>query len=63
MEIKENTLLRILADQGVIKTMASGRRLLKSGAIKVDGVKVTDNVSISGSEVILVGKKEINLTV
>jgi len=62
MKILNNTVLRILADHDIIKTMASGRRLIKNGAIKVDGVKIKENVSIEGAKIISVGKKEINLT-
>ena len=62
MKILNGTLLRFLADEGIIKTMAEGRRLLAGGAIQVDGVKVRANVSIEGAKVVRVGKKLITLT-
>jgi len=62
MKILNGTLLRFLADEGIIKTMAEGRRLLAGGAIRVDGVKVKTNVSIEGVKDVRVGKKQITLT-
>jgi len=61
--IKLNTILNELADRKVIKSMASGRRLLRSGAIKINGETVKENVSIEGASSIEVGKKiTIDLT-
>ena len=62
MKILDNTVLRFLADEGIIKTMGEGRRLLASGAIKVDGVRVNTNVSIEDAKTVKVGKIESSLT-
>jgi len=62
MKILDNTVLRFLADEGIIKTMGAGRRLLHNRGIKVDGVVVTDNVTIEDAETIQVGKRKIALT-
>jgi tyrosyl-tRNA synthetase len=62
MKILNNTVLRFLADEGIIKTMGEGRRLLANGAIKIDGVKVRTNVTIEDAETIQVGKRKITLT-
>lgn len=62
MKILDNTVLRFLADEGIIKTMGEGRRLLASGAIRVDGVRVNTNVSIEDAMMVKVGKIESSLT-
>tara|TARA_Y100000310_G_C20580302_1_gene762634 strand:+ start:991 stop:1185 length:195 start_codon:yes stop_codon:yes gene_type:complete len=63
MDILPNTVLRELADRKVIKSMAIGRRLLQSGAIKVDGETIKENVSIEDATTIKVGKRiTIDLT-
>jgi len=60
--IKLNTILNELADRKVIKSMASGRRLLRSGAIKIDGETVKENISLDNASSIRVGKITIDLT-
>ena len=60
--IKLNTILNELADRKVIKSMASGRRLLMSGAIKIDGETVKENISLDNASSIRVGKITIDLT-
>ena len=60
--IQLDTVLNELADRKVIKSMAAGRRLLRGGAIKIDGETVKENVSISGATTIKVGKLTIDLT-
>jgi len=62
MDILPNTVLRELADRKVIKSMAAGRRLLRGGAIKVDGETIKENVSIEDATTIRVGKVTIDLT-
>ena len=62
MDILPNTVLRELADRKVIKSMAAGRRLLRGGAIKVDGETVKENVSIEDATTIRVGKVTVDLT-
>jgi len=62
MDILPNTVLRELADRKVIKSMAAGRRLLRGGAIKVDGETIKENVSIEDATIIRVGKVTIDLT-
>ena len=62
MNILPNTVLRELADRKVIKSMAIGRRLLRGGAIKVDGETIKENVSIEDATTIRVGKVTIDLT-
>jgi hypothetical protein len=62
MDILPNTVLRELADRKVIKSMAIGRRLLRSGAIKVDGETIKENVSIEDATTIRVGKVTVDLT-
>ena len=60
--IKLNTILNELADRKVIKSMASGRRLLRSGAIKIDGEPVKETISLDNASSIRVGKITIDLT-
>ena len=60
--IQLDTVLNELADRKVIKSMAAGRRLLRGGAIKIDGETVKENVSINGATTIRVGKLTIDLT-
>ena len=60
--IQLDTVLNELADRKVIKSMAAGRRLLRGGAIKIDGETVKENVSINGATTIRVGKVTIDLT-
>jgi hypothetical protein len=60
--IQLDTVLNELADRKVIKSMAAGRRLLRGGAIKIDGETVKENVSIKGATTIRVGKLTIDLT-
>ena len=60
--IKLNTVLNELADRKVIKSMAAGRRLLRSGAIKIDGETIKENVSLDDASSIRVGKITIDLT-
>ncbi len=60
--IKLNTILNELADRKVIKSMASGRRLLRSGAVKIDGETVKENISLDNASSIRVGKITIDLT-
>ena len=60
--IKLNTVLNELADRKVIKSMAMGRRLLMSGAIKIDGETIKENVSLDDASSIRVGKITIDLT-
>jgi ribosomal 50S subunit-recycling heat shock protein len=62
MDILPNTVLRELTDRKVIKSMAIGRRLLRSGAIKVDGETIKENISIEDATTIRVGKVTIDLT-
>ena len=62
MDILPKTVLRELADRKVIKSMAIGRRLLRGGAIKVDGETIKENVSIEDATTIRVGKVTIDLT-
>ena len=62
MDILPNTVLRELTDRKVIKSMAIGRRLLRSGAIKVDGETIKENVSLDNASSIQVGKRIIDLT-
>ena len=62
MDILPNTVLRELADRKVIKSMAAGRRLLRGGAIKVDGETIKENVSIEDATTIRVGKVTVDLT-
>jgi len=56
MNILPDTVLRKLADLDIIKSMAEGRRLLRSGGIKIDGETIKENVSLKGTETIKVGK-------
>ena len=60
--IKLISILNELADRKVIKSMASGRRLLRSGAIKIDGETVKENISLDNASSIRVGKITIDLT-
>ena len=62
MNILPDTVLRKLADRGIIKSMAEGRRLLRGGGIKIDGETIKENVSLKGTETIKVGKRTIDLT-
>ena len=62
MDILPDTVLRKLADLDIIKSMAEGRRLLRSGGIKIDGETIKENVSLKGTETIKVGKRIFELT-
>jgi tyrosyl-tRNA synthetase len=52
-----NDLMAVLLDQGLVKSKGEARRLMKQGAIDVDGQPITDfNIAVQPGSVIRVGK-------
>ena len=58
---KEDLLVNIIADSGLLKSKSEARRMIKQSAVKIDGEAIKDiqyKVSVSDSFVLKVGKRK-----